>query len=83
MSELEFSETLTVGEQVFRIASLVKFSEYACCDVESLPLTMRILLESSLRRPAVGHGDDDGSVTTERLAAWPEGVGVFPIPVMA
>ena len=75
MNKPDFSETLKVGDQTFRIMSLAKFSEYGHCDVESLPLTIRILLESSLRRVAAGHGSGNGVATMQRLAAWPEGVG--------
>ncbi len=75
MNKSEFSETLKVGNQTFQILSLARFSKYGHCDVESLPLTIRILLEASLRRVATGQGGRDGEATVQRLAAWPEGVG--------
>jgi len=75
VNKSEFSETLKVGDQTFRIVSLARFSEYGHCDVESLPLTIRILLEASLRRVATGQGGGEAEATVQRLAAWPEGVG--------
>ena len=63
MNKSEFSETLKVGDQTFRIVSLARFSEYGHCDVESLPLTIRILLEASLRRVATGQGGGEAEAT--------------------
>ena len=68
---------LSVGEETYRIADLTALEEAGLCDLDSLPVSIRILLESVLRNV-------DGKTITEddvrNTAAWEPDVPDTEVP---
>jgi aconitate hydratase len=62
-------ETLTVDGTDYRYADLSALEEAGLCELENLPVSVRILLESVLRR-AAGPGDEVGVEHVEAAASW-------------